>query len=175
MFDIFPNLRAVLETTPARWHAFAAAFPEDLLRRQPAHGEWSALECLQHLIELDRDVFPQRVRAILAGENFPAYYPDEEGSALIAGRTARALADEFAALRQVNLALLESIRPEDLERQASHAELGPVTLGNLLHEWGGHDLMHLVQAEQALMQPFIAGCGAWQVYFTQHVVTPREG
>jgi hypothetical protein len=29
-------------------------------------------------------------------------------------------------------------------------------------------LMHLVQAEQALMQPFINGCGAWQVYFTRH-------
>jgi hypothetical protein len=45
--------------------------------------------------------------------------------------------------------------------------------GNLLHEWGGHDLMHLVQAEQALMQPFIDGdgCGPWEVYFTQHKAT----
>jgi hypothetical protein len=30
--------------------------------------------------------------------------------------------------------------------------------------------MHTVQGERALMQPFIAGCGAWQSYFTAHAV-----
>jgi hypothetical protein len=32
----------------------------------------------------------------------------------------------------------------------------------------GHDLMHTVQAERALMQPFIAGCGPWQPYCADH-------
>jgi len=28
-----------------------------------------------------------------------------------------------------------------------------------------HDLMHTVQAERAMMQPFIAGSGPWRPYF----------
>ena len=166
----FSSLRAVLQSTPERWHSLVQAFPEEALRRRPAEGEWSALECLLHLIDLDRGVFPQRVRAILAGQNFPAFSPDAEGSALAESTSAAALAAEFAALRRDNLALLAGITAPDLARTAIHAELGQVTLGNLLHEWGGHDLMHLVQAEQALMQPFIDGCGPWQVYFQDHVV-----
>jgi hypothetical protein len=174
MFDLLASLSAVLKTTPMRWQSLVDAFPESLLKRQPASSEWSALECLQHLIDLDRSVFPKRVRAILAGENFPAFFPDNDGSSLSEHISPAALAAEFAALREQNLTLLEQLTPADLEKTAVHAELGPVTLGNLLHEWGGHDLMHLVQAEQAMMQPFIAGCGAWQVYFEDHVVVGKE-
>jgi hypothetical protein len=30
--------------------------------------------------------------------------------------------------------------------------------------------MHTVQAERALMQPFIQACGPWQSYFIDHQV-----
>jgi hypothetical protein len=30
--------------------------------------------------------------------------------------------------------------------------------------------MHTIQAERALMQPFIQGSGPWQVYFQDHFV-----
>ena len=73
-----------------------------------------------------------------------------------------------------SLKLVDQITPADLDRQATHAELGLVSLSELLHEWGGHDLMHTVQAEQAIMQPFIDGCGAWRVYFLDHVVGGDE-
>jgi len=169
MSDILTNLKAVLKTTPLRWNALIANSPDDLLRRQPLPGEWSALECLQHLIDLDRGVFPQRVRALLAGENFPAFFPDEDGSQVTDETSPQALAAEFEALRKENLLLVDELTPDDLSKEAVHAELGTVSLGNLLHEWGGHDLMHLVQAERAMMQPFIEGCGAWRVYFLDHV------
>ncbi|MGJ3240108.1 MAG: DinB family protein [Anaerolineae bacterium] len=170
MDNIIIEMVAVLSTTPGRWFALTETFSERSLRRRPAPQEWSALECLQHLIDLDRKVFPQRVRALLAGEDFPAFFPDEDGSALRDDISAVSLASEFESLRQENLTLLDQITPADLAKTATHAELGQVTLSNLLHEWGGHDLMHLVQAEQALMQPFIEGCGPWQVYFTQHTI-----
>lgn len=170
MNDFMADLKAVLVSTPERWLTLTRTFTDSSLRRSPAPGEWSALECLLHLIDLDRAVFPHRVRAILAGQNFPAFFPDEAGSALRAEMSGAALAAEFAALRYANLPLLDQITAADLDRTAVHAELGPVTLGNLLHEWGGHDLMHLMQAEQALMQPFIAGCGPWEIYFAQHKI-----
>jgi hypothetical protein len=30
--------------------------------------------------------------------------------------------------------------------------------------------MHTVQAERAMMQPFIRGCGPWLKYFVDHLV-----
>jgi hypothetical protein len=32
----------------------------------------------------------------------------------------------------------------------------------MVHEWAAHDLNHTVQAERALMHPFIAGSGPWR-------------
>ncbi|MGW8252050.1 MAG: hypothetical protein ACWGO1_15525, partial [Anaerolineales bacterium] len=68
------------------------------------------------------------------------------------------------------LALLETLTPADLPRTAVHAELGVVTLEEMLNEWAAHDLMHTVQAERALMQPYIDGCSPWQVFFTDHMI-----
>ncbi|MGW8250602.1 MAG: hypothetical protein ACWGO1_08165, partial [Anaerolineales bacterium] len=64
------------------------------------------------------------------------------------------------------------LQPQDLERRSRHMELGTVSLGDMLNEWPAHDLNHTVQAERALMQPFIQSCGPWQEYFTDHMVRP---
>lgn len=65
-------------------------------------------------------------------------------------------ATAFARLRDESLKLLAGLRPEDLARKARHQEPGIVSLEEMLNEWAGHDLMHTVQAERALMQPFIS-------------------
>jgi hypothetical protein len=162
-------VRAVMKTTPERWLALTGALPLELLYRQPAPGEWSAVDCLQHLVDTERLVFPPRVQYLLAEQDFPAFDPDSEGSRREAVPAPLDLAQTFAELRQQTLAELERITVADLDRRARHSELGMVTLREMLHEWAGHDLMHTVQAERALMQPFIAGCGPWQRYFTDHV------
>jgi hypothetical protein len=161
---------AVLETTPARWSELTAKLPPDLLIRPPAVGEWSALDCLQHLVDAERWVFPVRVEAILAGQDFPAFDPDSQGTKPDVTQSPVVLAEEFVRLRTDGLAVLKKVTSMDLGRQARHQELGTVTLSELLHEWAGHDLMHTVQAERALMQPFIHGCGPWQSYFSDHLV-----
>ena len=170
MEDLLNVSRAVLSATPARWISLAETLPADLLTRRPAPGEWSALECLQHLIDTERAVFPVRIAAFLAGRDFPAFDPDAQGSKADAGQSPLELAHEFDRLRTASLALLAKVTPADMGKQARHQELGMVTFGEMMHEWAGHDLMHLVQAERALMQPFIAGCGPWQSYFSDHVV-----
>lgn len=167
MDNLLPKARAVLGITPARWNELTNNLPSELLQRPPAPGEWSAVECLQHLIDTEK-VFQHRVQAFLEGRDFPAFNPDEEGSD--PGVTPPPeLAARFAKLREESFAALEKLNPEDLPRQARHAELGVVSLSEMLHEWAAHDLMHTVQAEQALMQPFIQGCGPWQIYFTAHM------
>ena len=165
----FPWTRAVLTTTPERWLNLTGTLPKELLHRPPAAGQWSAVACLQHLVDAERLVFPVRVRCLLAGQDFPAFNPDAEGSQLQPDQSPLDLAQTFARLRHENLAQFDLVTAGDLDRRARHAELGVVTLGELLYEWAGHDLMHTVQAERALMQHFIAGCGPWQPYFADHL------
>ncbi|GAB4447654.1 MAG: hypothetical protein Kow0031_30200 [Anaerolineae bacterium] len=170
MEDVLVWTYNVLETTSARWVELTTRLPVELLTRPPAAGEWSAADCLQHLVDTERWVFPARVEAILAGQDFPAFDPDKQGSK--AALSPAELAAEFARLREQGLATFKKVTPGDLGKQARHSELGVVSLSQLLNEWAGHDLMHTVQAERALMQPFIQGCGPWQSYFTDHFVTP---
>ena len=169
MFDIIRWSREVLRTTPDRWLQLTRTLPDELLARPPAPGEWSALECLQHLVDTERQVFPARVGHLLAGRDFPAFDPDAQGSTPALQSDPVALAQEFAAMRPRSLALWDKLSESDLDRTARHSELGVVTLRELLNEWAGHDLMHTVQAERALMQPFIEGCGPWREYFTDHI------
>ena len=163
----------VLESTPARWIALCETIAPELLHRKPAAEEWSALDCLIHILDTEKNIFPMRVRAFLAGDNFPAFNPDQEGMHG-ASQTPAELAGEFISLRAGSLALLKTLSAEDLARTALHAELGLVTLEQMLQEWAGHDLNHTIQAERALMQPFIAGCGPWRKYFADHDIAVKK-
>jgi hypothetical protein len=156
---------SILSTTLQRWQSLAESLPVELWNRRPAQGEWSAAECLVHLMDTERFVFPLRVRAFLAGQDFPAFNPDAQGAKLDPAAGGRELVSQFARLRQESLALLDTLNAADLPRTARHAELGPVTLAQMLNEWAAHDLDHTIQAERAVMQPFIDDCGPWQVYF----------
>ncbi len=173
MDNILMWVRPVLTTTPTRWMNLIEALPAELLSQPPAPKEWSALECLQHLTDTEQSVFPVRIKYLLAEQDFPAFDPDSQGTKPAANRSPLDLVAEFARLRTESLSLLSEVTPRDLSRRARHQELGPVTLNELLHEWAAHDLMHTVQAERALMQPFIRGCGPWQHYFADHVVKSK--
>ncbi len=94
--------------------------------------------------------------------------PDAPGNQPNASASAVELVSEFSRLRAASLELLDTVRPADLARRVRHQDLGPVTLEQMLNEWAAHDLMHIVQAEQALMQPFIAECGPWRSTFVAH-------
>jgi hypothetical protein len=171
MQDVMLWSQSVLRTTPARWTALAESLEPELMRRVPAPGEWSAAECLHHLVETEREVFPVRVQRFLDGKDFDAFNPGAEGAEAQAMIDAALLAEEFERLRSASLQLLSRLGHADLDRTALHPELGRVTLRELIQEWAGHDLMHTVQAERALMQPFIDGCGPWKVYFQDHAAS----
>jgi hypothetical protein len=169
MEDVLVPAMAVLAATPERWLSLAKMLPEGLLRRAPAEAEWSALDCLQHLCDTEQQVFPVRVRYLLVGQDFPAFDPDSQGGLGTQGTHPLELASAFMRMRLQSLQDLALLTFDDLARQARHQELGMVTLGELIHEWAAHDLMHTVQAERAMMQPFIHGSGPWQRYFSDHL------
>ena len=167
MDDLLDQARAVLATTAERWLSLTEKLSAELLTRPAAPGEWSARDCLGHLVDTEAHIFPSRVRALLAGQDFEAFDPETQGSDHSQDTPAQ-LAATFARHRAENLTLLETLTAADLDRSGQHSELGPVTLGQLLHEWAAHDLMHTVQAERALMQPFVYATGPWRPYFHDH-------
>ena len=169
MENLLDWTRLVLTTTPLRWENMVRTLPVELLTRQPAAGEWSALECLQHILDTD-SIFTARLKFFLAGQDFPDFNPDKESTQLKSTPSPLEMSDQFTRLRKDSLVALATITPGDLPRRARHSKLGMVSLGEMIHEWAAHDLNHTVQAERAIMQPFILGSGPWQVYFEDHLV-----
>ena len=163
------DVQAVLSTTPERWQRLVSTLPIDLLTRSPAAGEWSALHCLQHLLDAERLVFPVRFHAFLAGQDFVDFDPNEPHPST-ESLTPQELAATFARARQESLVLFKQVRDDDLGRTKQHPKLGTVTLAEMLHTWAAHDLNHTVQAERALMQPFMLGCGPWRSFFRDHEI-----
>lgn len=174
MNTLLDDVQSVLSTTPERWQRLTSTLPIDLLTRPPAAGEWSALNCLQHLLEAELQLFPVRLRAFLAGQNFDAFDPNQPHADLDS-QTPEQLATAFARHRQESLIQLKQLKDDDLGRTVQHPQLGTVTLIQMLNTWAAHDLMHTVQAERALMQPFMLSCGPWRSFFRDHeIASPKE-
>ncbi len=165
--------RAVLATTPARWTTLATDIPDELLRRAPAADEWSAIACLRHLRDVEVSVFQVRLQAFREGRPIVPYDPDASEVGPVS-ETPAALAADFARLRGDGLALLDEVTEEELALAANHPEYGTVRLGQMLHYWAAHDLMHTVQAERALIQAFIAETGPWRVMLADHDLAETE-
>jgi DinB superfamily len=119
---------------------------------RPEPGEWSANECVGHLIEAERRGFAGRIRLILAADrpDIPADLEDWDPPAVAAARRddlrpSLELAAEFGALRIDGVALVRSLRPEDLARVGIHPAVGPLRVDELLGEWIHHDSRHVRQ------------------------------
>ena len=119
---------------------------------RPEPGEWSANECVGHLIEAERRGFAGRIRTILAAASSrtPTILEawDQVGVAAARRdhlRSGAELAAEFDTLRADSLALVRGLRPADLARGGDHPEVGPLRVDELLGEWVHHDRNHVRQ------------------------------
>ncbi|HEY4025482.1 MAG TPA: DinB family protein [Candidatus Dormibacteraeota bacterium] len=167
MTDVLDSTRRILSTTAARWQSLVETAPEELFRRPPAPGEWSAADCLNHLLLAERVIWGSRLRAVLEGRDLVTFDPsaprDPEPE-----RTLREAATALAAERGENLSVLSGLTPADLERSGRHPEYGMIALHVVLNSWAAHDLQHTVQAEEALMQAFLPGTGPFRFRFADH-------
>jgi hypothetical protein len=170
MTDVLDSTRRVLSTTAQRWRSLVESTPQELLLRPPAPGEWSAADCLNHLLVAERLVFGERLRAILEGRDLVTFDPHEPRDP-DPERTPGEVAMALAAERDKNLAVLGGLDPADLERSGRHPEYGMIALRVVLSTWAAHDLQHTVQAEEALMQAFIPGTGPFRFRFADHEVS----
>ena len=119
---------------------------------RPEPGEWSANECVGHLLEAERRGFAGRIRTILAGAA-AGRTPTLEGwdpPAVAAARrddlrSGAELAAEFDSMRADGVELVRALRPGDLARAGVHPEVGLLRVDELLGEWVHHDRNHIRQ------------------------------
>jgi len=124
----------------------------DRLRIRPAPGEWSVLECIDHIFDSEM-VVSARVRWILAEDE-----PDIVGydQALWVAELRHneddpaLLLATFGAIRRANLDLWARRPVADRRRVGRHRERGPESYDMTFRLAAGHDRIHLAQARRAL-------------------------
>ena len=163
----FQNVIAFLEKTPKVLKTLLAGTDEETLIWKPAPDRWSISEVLAHLAAIET-LYGQRVQS-MATEDSPFLEKYDPGRASAEGHYAQGDAEAhlavFTEARQGTLAFLSMLPPTAGERTGRHAELGTVTLSEVLHELASHDLGHLRQiAELYRALEFYPYAGPFQKY-----------
>lgn len=157
-----------LARTPGTLHAMLAGLSDGWIHGNYGEGTFSPFDVVGHLITGEKTDWLLRTRIILeqgVARAFPTYdrYAQFEQSA---GKTMGDLLDEFAHLREANLAALRDLRlgPADLAKRGTHGALGEVTLEQLLATWVAHDLNHVAQIAKAMATQYEGAVGPWREY-----------
>jgi FMN phosphatase YigB (HAD superfamily) len=144
---------ATLISTPALVHSLCSGLTPEAWVHRPAAGEWSVLEILCHLADMDTEVNLPRLRKVL-----------RETNPFVAGMDTDAWADarqyiqrdgmqslrNFVAARLDLIAFLESLSPDDWQRPARHAVFGPTCLKEMAIFAAGHDRLHVRQIHDTI-------------------------
>ncbi len=122
------------------------------LRKRPAPGKWSVGEILAHLADVEV-VQSWRMRSIL-GQPGIAIQAFDQDAWVVAGhydkKDARKSLEQFLVLRDMNLALLETLTAEQWQHHGMHSERGEESIERIVHMVAGHDINHLQQIEALL-------------------------
>lgn len=144
----------VQAATPKRLEALIKNVSPAKLRKRPAPGKWSVTEILAHLGDAEI-VTAWRIRSILGAPGTPIQAYDQNAWAAAARyneRNPRQCLEVFRAVRDANLNVLKSLKPDQWKHHGLHAERGEETIERILHMMAGHDLNHLHQIE-AILKP----------------------
>ena len=122
------------------------------LRKRPAPDRWSVREIIAHLAD-GEIVGGFRVRFILGSPGSPVVAYDQDKwvtSGHYDKRNPQKSAELFRVLREANLALLESLEPDDWKQYGMHSERGKESIEHIVRMFAGHDVNHLRQIEKIL-------------------------
>jgi DinB superfamily len=144
---------AVQAATAATLDRLIAGVSTADLRTRPAPDRWSVGEIVAHLADAEI-VIGYRLRLILGspGTSIVAYDQDRwVTSGHYDRREPRRSIDLLRVLRAANLALLESLDPEQWTHYGVHSERGQESIEDVVRMTAGHDLNHLQQIEQIVV------------------------
>lgn len=133
-----------LASTPTVLGALTRGLSDDQLRGGHGPDNWSIVEVLFHLRDVDEIAMGRLSRMQDEDKPFlPAFDQAEYARErrYQQGESGQALTD-FTTFRA---RLVELLTEADLERGGRHEELGPITIGSLAAHLVSHDLQHLAQ------------------------------
>jgi hypothetical protein len=159
---------AVLERTPATFRALLGGLDESWTASNEGPDTFSPFDNVGHLIHGERADWIPRARIILAQGANRRFEPYDRFAQVreSQGKSMAQLLDEFARLREDNLAVLRGwkLSNRELALEGEHPELGPVTLRQLLATWVTHDLGHLAQTARVMAKQYGTEVGPWRAY-----------
>jgi HAD superfamily hydrolase (TIGR01549 family) len=157
--DLLPDysspaaMLAILRATPAALDTFCRHLPLELWKKRPRPDEWSLLEIICHLRDVDREVNKPRLQKVL-NENDP-FIPGEDTDPWAQERgyidqNGLEALQQFIIARLEMLDMLETVKTEEWQRPARHAFFGRTTLAELVNIIAQHDRLHIRQIYQNL-------------------------
>ena len=159
---------AVLERTPGVFRALLAGLPDPWITGDEGPQTFSPWENLAHVIHGERTDWIPRAEIILAQGANRRFTPFDRFAHVreSEGKSVAQLLAEFEQLRATNLATLRGWRltGRELALEGEHPALGPVTLGQLLSTWVGHDLGHIAQTARVMAKQYREAVGPWRAY-----------
>lgn len=144
-------IRMLRRTGPAL-AGIVGGTPRSLLGRRPKRGEWSVVEVMAHLADVELAA-GFRIRKIVSEPRpvLTAYDQEAWARALRYRRRDPGEAlDTFRAVRNSNLGILRSLSRAQQRRAGIHTEYGRIRLDQLVAHLAEHDLNHLNQVRQNL-------------------------
>lgn len=140
------ELIKILEETPAAVREVAMGLTDGEARWKPSDNDFSVVENVCHLRDLEQDGYAARIGRILT-EDQP-FLPDLNGTLLAEERhyniqELETALNDFTTARKGNLRIIESLSTEQLERSGVFENTGPITLHSLLRMMCQHDKAHL--------------------------------
>lgn len=146
-------IMAVLMGTAAVMDTLSRWIPAHAWMQKPNPDEWSLVEIICHLRDVDLEVNLPRFRKVIQETN--PFIPGKDTDPWAAERQyilqdCMAALDSYLVARIELLSLLESLTPEDWQRPARHAILGPTTIQELAGIIASHDRLHIQQAHQVI-------------------------
>jgi DinB superfamily len=143
----YPQQLALLGAHPAQLRQQVQQLSEPAYRFRPAEGEWSVIENVGHLIDIDI-LMRARIGKIMASNNPPLEPFDVDGTVRAREyqqKNLMALLHAFAEQRAEFLEQIRYLRPEALERAGIHPTRGAVRIADLVGMVLRNDAIHTEQ------------------------------
>ena len=144
------ELLSILAATDLKIQSLLENRFDQQLRRRPSEGEFSLVENVCHLRDLELEGYTTRIKQIL-GEDDPVL-ADIDGGRLAVERDynkqdVQAALRSFSFARRVNIDTLKSLGPEELSRAGTFEGIGKINLADLIRMMRDHDASHLKEME----------------------------
>jgi uncharacterized damage-inducible protein DinB len=139
-----------LRAFPPRLAAATEGLSEAQLTRLEREGGWSVADVIAHLGDLEL-VYAVRIRTIVAGAGetpLAALAQNDWVERVHRREPVSELLERFEFERRHNLAFIDRLSGEELERRGIHPQYGSISVRDAVQRLVNHDAKHFAQLER---------------------------